>query len=184
MTISTEHNTDKQLTEVENILAFLTDIGINHRYETLNEKTFLPGLKLEKGVLLLDFVNGFYPGDILHEAGHIAVCEPIFRPLLDADFYKNGLLAGREKQTMHAEEMAATAWAVAAATHLSLPLSIIFHDDSYKGANNSLKHAFENGKGFGFPLLQAWQMTCPNKGYPVMVKWIRDCRWIETLPNI
>jgi len=52
------------------------------------------------------------------------------------------------------------------------------------GASKTLKHAFENENGFGFPLLQAWQMTCPNKGYPVMVKWIRDCRWIETLPNI
>ncbi|WP_248290964.1 hypothetical protein [Pseudoalteromonas arctica] len=45
---------------VEKILAFLTDIGIHHRYTTLNEKTFLPGIKVVLGTLLLDLEKGLY----------------------------------------------------------------------------------------------------------------------------
>lgn len=165
------------------ILNFLTEIELAFELQPITEKTFLPGLILKHGVLLIDKDKLLFPGDILHEAGHVAVCEPIFRECLKGNIFKNGLLVGREKQAMYGEEMAATAWAVAAAKHLSIPLDIIFHSDSYRGANNTLINDFESGNGFGFPLLQAWQMTCPEAGYPNMVKWIRDLRWVESRPN-
>lgn len=170
------------MTTTDKILSFLREIDIPYELTRIKGKTFLPALKFNNGVLLIDQEKLIYPGDILHEAGHFAVCEPVFRHLLDSDVYKNGLCIGREAQAMHGEEMAATAWAVAAATYLSLPLETIFHENSYKGANNHLKSIFEGNSGFGYPLLQAWQMTCPNEGYPKMTKWIRELRWIEALP--
>ncbi|ATG78148.1 hypothetical protein [Pseudoalteromonas sp. 1_2015MBL_MicDiv] len=169
MTISTEHNTDKQLTEVENILAFLTDIDINHRYETLNEKTFLPGLKIEQGTLLLDLEKLLYPGDILHEAGHIAVTSETTRTCLTGDMKNHDHQA--------AEEMTAIAWSWAAACYLNIAPNILFHEQGYKGASDNLIEAFTNSTGFGYPLLYSWfmceQPNHPN-GYPNMLRWLRN----------
>ncbi|ELA3114357.1 hypothetical protein ACHELY_000719 [Vibrio vulnificus] len=74
--------------------------------------------------------------------------------------------------------MAATAWAVAAVTHLGLPLNLVFHEEGYRGGSNSLIDAFSQGKGFGFPLLVAWEMVDSEKGYPYMQKWIREMSWL------
>jgi hypothetical protein len=175
MTISTEHNTDKQLTEVENILAFLTDIGINHRYETLHEKTFLPGLKIEQGTLLLDLEKLLYPGDILHEAGHIAVTSETTRTCLTGDMKNHDHQA--------AEEMTAIAWSWAAACYLNIAPNILFHEQGYKGASDNLIEAFTNSTGFGYPLLYSWfmceQPDHPN-GYPNMLRWLRNDAYTQT----
>ncbi|AQQ01812.1 hypothetical protein B0W48_19745 [Pseudoalteromonas aliena] len=175
MTISTEHNTDKQLTEVENILAFLTDIGINHRYETLHEKTFLPGLKIEQDTLLLDLEKLLYPGDILHEAGHIAVTSETTRTCLTGDMKNHDHQA--------AEEMTAIAWSWAAACYLNIASNILFHEQGYKGASDNLIEAFTNSTGFGYPLLYSWfmceQPDHPN-GYPNMLRWLRNDAYTQT----
>jgi hypothetical protein len=175
MTISTEHNTDKQLTEVENILAFLTDIGINHWYKTLNEKTFLPGLKIEQGTLLLDLEKLLYPGDILHEAGHIAVTSETTRTCLTGDMKNHDHQA--------AEEMTAIAWSWAAACYLNIAPNILFHEQGYKGASDNLIEAFTNSTGFGYPLLYSWfmceQPDHPN-GYPNMLRWLRNDAYTQT----
>lgn len=54
-------------------LIFIADIGIETRFEKLFETTFLPGLSIKDGILLIDEDHLQYPGDILHEAGHLAV---------------------------------------------------------------------------------------------------------------
>ena len=163
------------------ICDFLTEIQLPFRFHEVEENTFLPGLKTVKGTLYIDNEKLLYPGDILHEAGHIAVCEPIFRDQLHEDVYKNGLKNGREKQAMHGEEIAATAWSFAAMRHLNLPIEIVFHEKAHKGASASLIDAFNNGGLYGQPLLSAWDMTCPEQGFPKMQKWIRDHRWINEL---
>ncbi|HFQ4904134.1 TPA: hypothetical protein ACGU4V_005043 [Vibrio vulnificus] len=162
----------------EKIMGFLTQIGVPFERASIEQKTFLPGLHLHHGVLQIDLDKLAFAGDILHEAGHIAVCEPQERQFLHGDIYKNGLLNGRESQLMHGEEMAATAWAVAAVTHLGLPLNLVFHEEGYRGGSNSLIDAFSQGKGFGFPLLVAWEMVDSEKGYPYMQKWIREMSWL------
>jgi hypothetical protein len=160
------------------IMDFLTGIGVPFELTTIEQNTFLPGLHLHFGVLQIDLEKLEFPGDILHEAGHIAICEPKARPFLQGDVFKNGLLNGRQAQHMHGEEMAATAWAVAAVTHLGLPLDLVFHEKGYRGWSKNLIDAFSDGGGFGFPLLGAWEMTHPEKGYPHMQKWIRDISWL------
>lgn len=105
---------------------------------SIEQKPFLPGLHLHHGVLQIDLDKLAFAGDILREAGHIAVCESQERQFLHGDIYKNGLLNGRESQRMHGEEMVATAWALAAVTHLELPLNIVFHEEGYRGGSNSL----------------------------------------------
>ncbi|QPB82193.1 hypothetical protein CWC22_003870 [Pseudoalteromonas rubra] len=165
------------------ICNFLSDINLPHALCPVEGKMFLPGLQIVHGVLHIDIEQLVCPGDILHEAGHIAVCEPIFRPQLHEDVYKNGLKNGREKQAMEGEEMAATAWSVAAIWHLGLPIDLVFPENSYQGMNQALKENFEKGGIFGDPLLTAWDMTCPDKGFPTMTSWIREVRWLNELPE-
>ena len=53
----------------QQIVRFLRGIGISVREEPLTVDTFLPGIMLDKGELIVDPDQLQYPGDILHEAG-------------------------------------------------------------------------------------------------------------------
>lgn len=169
MIINTEFITDKQLADIKKILAFLTDIGIKHRFETLSEDTFLTGIKIEKGGLLLDLKKGLHPGDILHEAGHIAVSSETNRHSITGDM--------KDYNHQAAEEMTAIAWSWAAAHHLGIAPEVLFHEHGYKGDSPSLIAAFTNNVGFGYPLLYSWFM-CEKpeheNGYPTMLRWLRN----------
>ncbi|CAH9049557.1 hypothetical protein PSECIP111951_03777 [Pseudoalteromonas holothuriae] len=156
------------------ILEFLQHIKLPMELCKIEQHTFLPGLRLEKGILQIDTQKLLYPGDILHEAGHIAVCEPTERHLLSDNVYQSG----RNKDWMHGEEMAAIAWSVAAIEYIGLPLDVVFHPHGYKGQSQSLINAFSNNTGFGFPLLGAWEMLDPQLGYPHMQKWLREVSWV------
>lgn len=72
---------DNQL--VRTIAGFLAEIGINMRSAEIDEPTFLPGVKIEKGQVLVDESKLAFPSDLLHEAGHIAVTSPDGRENLD-----------------------------------------------------------------------------------------------------
>ena len=53
--------------------AFVRGIGIDVRAEPLPDDTFLPGLDIRHGAIVVDEARLSYPGDLLHEAGHVAV---------------------------------------------------------------------------------------------------------------
>lgn len=64
------------------LLAFLERIGLAWELTDLVEPTLLPGLSIRGGRLLVDGARLAHPGDILHEAGHIAVTAAADRPAL------------------------------------------------------------------------------------------------------
>lgn len=55
------------------IAQFLTEIGLEVETSAVREKTVLPGIHLDRGILIVDEPKLLHPGDMLHEAGHIAV---------------------------------------------------------------------------------------------------------------
>ncbi|HEV2865714.1 MAG TPA: hypothetical protein VGX37_04310, partial [Allosphingosinicella sp.] len=103
------------------IVAFLEAVGIPVALETLPPGTFLPGLDLCGGGLVVDTERLEWPGDLLHEAGHIALTEPGLRPSLNRASDDPG------------EEMAAIAWSYAASVALGLDPSVVFHEGGYHG---------------------------------------------------
>ncbi|GLQ30242.1 hypothetical protein [Litoribrevibacter albus] len=150
------------------ITTFLQHLGIKIQFSPLNETTFLPGLLIRQGELIVDLDKLMYPGDLLHEAGHIAVTAPDERSKLTGDVHKCGHGPG--------EEMAAIAWSWAAHLTLDISANVLFHPDGYKGASQHYIEVFERGQGFGIPLLVYWGLTqSPDQsgGYPVMSKWLR-----------
>jgi len=62
-----------------------------------------------------------YPGDLLHEAGHLAVMEGMQRNILYNDVSKN---AG--------DEIAALAWSWATVVYLNQQPEVVFHSDGYQ----------------------------------------------------
>ncbi len=60
----------------QKIVDFIQSIGIEVRKETISEKTFLPGILINKGVMIIEEERLLYEGDLLHEVGHIATLTP------------------------------------------------------------------------------------------------------------
>jgi hypothetical protein len=152
----------------ERLVAFVRGIGIDVRAATLPEKTVLPGLDIRHGAILVDETRMTHPGDILHEAGHLAVTDPAERhaPVLSPD---------------GGDELTSIAWSYAALRHLGLDPAIVFHDRGYKGGAASLIENFTAGNYFGVPLLQCYGMAVePRRAaaigvepYPHMLRWLR-----------
>jgi hypothetical protein len=152
----------------ERLAAFVRGVGIDVRAAALPQKTFLPGLDISHGAILIDEERLAYPGDILHEAGHLAVTDP----------------AGRNAPTLSpdgGDEMTSIAWSYAALCYLKLDPAIVFHDDGYKGGAASIIENFTAGRYFGVPLLQLYGMAVePQRAaaigvepYPHMLRWLR-----------
>jgi len=63
----------------EKLAAFVRGVGIAVKPAVLDEPTLFPGLDIRYGAVLVDESRLRQPGDILHEAGHIAVTDPAKR---------------------------------------------------------------------------------------------------------
>jgi hypothetical protein len=131
----------------------------------------LPGIQIERGGLVIDEARLAHGGDLLHEAGHLAVTPASERPLLSGTVPEDG-----------GAEMAAIAWSWAACVRLSLPASVLFHDAGYKGNARSLREGFAAGRYVGVPLLQWMGLTndpaapfdAEGPQYPAMIRWLRS----------
>jgi hypothetical protein len=155
-------------------ISFLSEIGIETVYENIqDEDCFLPGFSIAKGKIIIDTNKVKSPGDVLHEAAHIAVVSSIERDEL------GGKDIGKRKDAA-AEEMMAIAWSYAACLHLGIDPHFVFHENGYKGGGDNIVDNFKSGNYVGVPLLQWLGMatTLPGEGnvftYPMMMKWLRD----------
>jgi hypothetical protein len=149
------------------LMAFVQSIGIPVRTAILPAATFLPGLDIRYGALVADESRLTYPGDILHEAGHIAVADPAERsaPTLSPD---------------GGDELTTIAWSYAALRYLDIDPAVVFHA-AFKGGGEAMITNFTAGRYLGVPLLQLYGMSCePHRAaamgvppYPHMMRWMR-----------
>lgn len=162
-------------TEVKKILSFLETIGIPVVFTAIEKDCFLPGLSIENGAILIDKEKLEFPGDILHEAGHLAVVPAADRLTL------SGPTIGQRKDAA-AEEMMSIAWSYAACVHLEIDPYYVFHDGGYHGGGKEIADNFMAGAYFGTPMLQWVGLTAEaNRAaelginpYPFMIRWLRD----------
>lgn len=156
-----------QRDNIKLILSFFTNIGLLYKLETVGKPSFLPGIKIEKGCLLIDTDRLLYPGDLLHEAGHLACMPPEIRQVMDGELENVDLHRGGEMMSL--------AWSYAACVHLKLDPTVVFHEDGYKGESRSIINNFNSGSYIGVPLL-VWSGMCNHSnetnGYPQMKTWI------------
>jgi hypothetical protein len=58
----------------EQIVSFLTGIGLEITKGEIQQTTFLPGIAVDRGALTVDESKLLYPGDLLHwESNHIRI---------------------------------------------------------------------------------------------------------------
>jgi hypothetical protein len=155
-------------------VAFVRRIGLEVAFGPICDSgvtTFLPGIRIERGMLLVDRARLLEAGDLLHEAGHLAVMTPEDRERADGPL-----------EASPADEMMAIAWSYAATIHLALPPAFVFHDAGYRGGSQALIDNFAHGRFVGVPMLDWIGLTVdPNRSgakegavYPTMIKWLRD----------
>lgn len=160
---------------LESCITFLNSLGIKTIKEKLPPGCFLPGLSIKEGSIIIDMETLKFPGDILHEAGHIAVIPAAERATL------NEITIG-QRENRHAEEMMAIAWSYAACVHIGLDPYFVFHDKGYKGGGSYIADNFSEKRYFGLPMLQWKGMAADEKNatilkvqpYPNMIKWMLD----------
>ena len=152
------------------IAAFLTEIGLPVEIGEIHHPTFLPGIHADSGILRVDPAKLSFPGDLLHEAGHLALLTEQRRSQMTGDVGDSG-----------GEELGAIGWSYAAALHLQLDPCVVFHEHGYRGGSQSMLENFAAGRYLGVPMLQ-WLGLCLDekkaassgvKPYPHMLHWLR-----------
>ncbi|MCB2377591.1 hypothetical protein LGH70_08355 [Hymenobacter sp. BT635] len=153
--------------QIDPLVAFVRSIGLEVKEASLQgQATFLPGLLIDQGTLLLDRESLLYPGDILHEAGHIALTPAAERHLLSANITENH----PEKE---GEELGVLAWTYAASRALGLPPEVVFHPAGYLDQSAWLIETFQSGRNIGLPLL-VWMQLTTTDTFPRMARWLRE----------
>ena len=132
----------------------------------------MPGIEIENGKLLVD-QRICVAGDLLHEAGHLAVIPTLFRSRantdLDALAKKMGQYLSADnsyggdpvcRAILQSGECEATAWAWAAGTHLGFPPNVIIHANAYQDLHgnegaSAIRQALSCNSYFGINGLQA-----------------------------
>lgn len=146
------------------IVDFLRAIGIPVEAAAVDDG-FLPAIAVCDGALFYDPARLAWPGDLLHEAGHLAVTDPARRPTVSA-FDSDG-----------GDEMAAIAWSYAAALAAGIDPRVVFHDAGYRGEGAWLAATFAGGSFIGLPMLRYYGLAAfPDEEaapYPAMKHWLR-----------
>jgi hypothetical protein len=153
---------------VNTLARFVAEVGIEVAAASSSSKTLFPGLDIQNGCVLIDESRLVHPGDILHEAGHVAVTDPMVR-------------SAERLTPTGGQELAALAWSYAAALHLRLHPRIVFYEESYGNGGEALLENFAEGRYIGVPLLRRYRMTLePTRmaagdtmPYPHMLRWLR-----------
>lgn len=160
--------------ELKKIINFLEEIKINTIEKELDDTTFLPGLSLGPDCIYIDFSKLKYPGDILHEAGHLAVTPSEERKHIGTDNMP-------KDWPTQGDEIGAMLWSFAASHHLDLSLDVVFHPNGYKGSSDWLIDSYKNGNYIGLPFLEWAGLTLGNdrailenkEPFPIMQQWLR-----------
>ena len=156
------------------ILDFLAEIGIEVREGPVSHASFLPGIEIENGALVIDRSRLRYAGDLLHEAGHLAVAPPDARRSMSGEVKTPGAAPS-------SIELMAMLWSYAACLHLNLDPATVFHEHGYHGQSSSLLMNFALGIYLGVHELEDAGMTlspaeaaqAAREPFPAMERWLR-----------
>ncbi len=160
---------------VRKLAGFLNGIGLEVIPGRVQGETFLPGIEVKDGRLLVDEPKLLFPGDLLHEAGHLAAMPGAMRKGLSGNLMESGA-------DMALLEVAAIAWSYAACLHLGIDPKVVFHPAGYHGKSAALLLGFSLGVYPGANQLQSAGLAATGaearaRGvppYPHILKWVRD----------
>jgi hypothetical protein len=169
---------------------FLESIGITVRIAS-GTSGFLDQMRVEGSSLIVDSNDPDIVGDLLHEAGHIAVVPSLFRQHLTANVDDTAPLMNKyftdhpdcmawpedpvARAILQAGEQEAIAWSFAAAHHLGIDTRMPFakgfdgngletHDMLVLGCHAGIHGLFHGGMT---------DLPREGQGYPIMKRWMQ-----------
>jgi len=177
------------------IVAFMRRVGVPVEVGEFGPAGFLPGVTVHQGGFRVDPSHLVASGDLLHEAGHMAILPAALRPLM-GDNLQTGLLEMAEKAGIQAPGLGMTAmrgegmaiaWSYAALLAADLPADCIFFPGSYTLGDRpeGLLALLAQGNTLGVDGLARLGMT-GNPGvhrllydnglppFPAMARWLAD----------
>jgi len=160
-----DHSYDDILT-FEKCIAFLDHLGIRTEFRDIGTNSFLPGFLIENGIIVIDYQQLRHPGDILHEAGHIAVVPSADRRCLTEE-------AIMHRVNREAEEIMAIAWSYAACSYLLIDPAFVFHEEGYRGGSSYITDSCDDKSYLGLSMLEGIGLT-DVPSYPDMIRWLRE----------
>jgi len=159
--------------------------------------SFVPGVRIAAGGLIVD-IETVFPGDVLHEAGHLAIIPEQFRHLADGT-----LRAVFNAMTQHLKdnpmaiaawpedrvcrgilqsgEAEAAAWQYAAAQHIGLPDEWLFPPESFQGEPEDTLLRLKANQYFGINGLQSAGWTRVHAmGNPTLPLYPKLTFWLHS----
>ena len=168
------------------VINFLNSIGIPTIKGYVPIMSFLPGILIKQGTLIY---NGKATlGDMLHEAGHLAIVPGKYRKFmsgkLDRSIKRIYRMAKASdeldnpdapiaRQLMQASESEATAWAWAVGKFLNIAEEEIILDNTYEGKGANERAKLSANCHFGINGLRASGMVESVKTYPKLTRWVQ-----------
>ncbi|GAB6039657.1 hypothetical protein [Endothiovibrio diazotrophicus] len=158
----------------QRIVDFIDSVGLEVRKEPLPEDTFLPGIRIFEGAIVVDEERLAFPGDLLHEAGHLAVMPAEVRARLSDNVRETHPQGdGGEPESI--------AWSYAAALAAGVDPAVVFHPEGYRGKAAGILNNFRLGMTVGItPLIKAGMTDSPYNPvsediprFPAMGRWLR-----------
>jgi hypothetical protein len=150
------------VSDLDRIVAFLDEIGIEVAAADAAE-SFLPGVRVDRGRLLVDAERLQWPGDVLHEAGHLALVPERLRSQASDDVVVPDVAMGDV-------EPAAMLWSYAAAVHIGLDPATVFHEGGYRGRGPALLRTYSAGGYPGIAVLA--RLGLADATFPRMLRWL------------
>lgn len=184
---------------VQQVVEFVRGLGIAVAVCTdeAAAESFLPNVEILDGGLVVR--PGVFPGDILHEAGHLATMPAQFRPLATGQLREAfaamsryleanpmGLATYPEdpvaRGVMQCSDPEATAWQFAAGQHLGMPDEWLFPLGSYAGDAVAVLLSLKAGGHMGINGLQAagWTLNRANPFRPNIPVFPQLAFWLHS----
>lgn len=183
----------KQISAYWACVHFLSEIGIAVQVEA-GATGFLQGIRIKGETILVSEASDDLAGDLLHEAGHIAVVPTLFRPHLTSnvddvfalmqdylDSHPHALLCWPEdpvaRGIIQSGETEAIAWSYAAARFIGIDTMLPFKK-GLDGNGKDLHDSLAAGRYLGIHgLAHAGMTDLPRRGraksFPDMKRWMQ-----------
>ncbi len=172
---STIHTIQKKH-KLKYIFHFLKLTGFRIEFAQLPEnQTFLPGISIFNGTILVDKNTLLYTGDVLLAAGCLAIMPATVRHSANT-YYLDTHYTKEQIQSM------AIAWSYAACVEMGINPLEVFGTERYNGCAEELLKQFLSGSFNGLNLLRKAgfchdtedEQHYGAKRYPYMMRWIAD----------
>lgn len=177
---------------LDRIGAFLDSIGLKSEKVTATSG-LLPEIEIREGRVL--YTSSCHPGDLLHEAGHLALLPSRWRGWVNGDvsesserIYEDLVRIGTEFESpvylavLQSGDQEVTAWAWAAAVHLDIPMNdrINMSPDTYQGGARDIRIMLQMGKYVGIHGLQhAGYCRAGNHPYRGLPRYPQMAFWAQ-----